>query len=197
MTTQSLMAVPHDMRSWGLRLERPLHNSVYGNYIVTEIRQADIELHHQVEVVDEDGQPLRGIWVVFAFPGGNGPDLSRLMPDVNHWVGGPAVLKGNARRTNGAGYAQHTFGSGGEDIFIWDVQTIKNPNEPHYTALQYPSTMVRNCSWQRPPMGAFEHTGVHITFQRQRTGVVTQRERLDELEERIKNLEALVGDITD
>ena len=49
--------------------------SEFGEYALIEVDQADIELHHQVEVIDESGEPLRGVWVIFGFPGG-GPDIA-------------------------------------------------------------------------------------------------------------------------
>lgn len=190
----AIKMTPPAMRPWNLRIEAPVHDSLYGSYILVEVEQADIEQHHQVIVLDEDEQPLRNVWVIFGF--GSGKDYGSLMPDVNHWIGAPVVLTGNARRTDAAGYAQHTFGEGGETIFIWDVHTVRESNQPWYSELSLPSTMVKNCTWQRPPVGMFEHTGIRLTFQRQKVGVVTQRDQLAELEQRIKNLEALFADVS-
>src|SRR5688572_14972468 len=98
---QALRRIPDEMDLWGMRLEQP-YPSEYGLYNLVEVEQADIEQHHQVTVLVEDSRPLRGVWVIFGYPGG-GPDRSFLMPDVNWWRSAPAVLKGNARKTDAAG----------------------------------------------------------------------------------------------
>ena len=113
-----------------------------------------------------------------------GPDIA-LGARENYWRGAPAVLKGNAQRTNYAGYAQHTFKTGGEDIFLWDVD--------RQGVLKLPSPMVQNCTWVRTPVGQFEHTGVKLRFQRRQNGVVPRRQILEDLEARVKALEARLG----
>jgi len=179
---ESLKGIPEAMQPWNLKLELPFP-SEFGEYALIEVDQADIELHHQVEVIDESGEPLRGVWVIFGFPGG-GPDIA-LGARENYWRGAPAVLKGNAQRTNYAGYAQHTFKTGGEDIFLWDVD--------RQGVLRLPSPMVQNCTWVRTPVGQFEHTGVKLRFQRRQNGVVPRRQILEDLEARVKALEARLG----
>lgn len=174
----ALTGIPLRMQSWGLHLEQP-YPSAFGEYVVTDIRPADIEQHHQVEVINEDGDPLRGVWVIFGFPGG-GPEIG-LTPLESHWRGAPQVLRGNAQVTNGAGYAQHTFKSGGEDIWIWDLDDEG--------VLRLPSPIVKNCKWASTPIGRFEHTGVKIQFQRRIIGVKPRAQRLDELEMRVAVLE--------
>ena len=69
---EPLRGIPEAMQPWNLKLELP-YPSEFGEYVLIEVDQADIELHHQVEVIDESGEPIRGVWVVFGFPGG-GPD---------------------------------------------------------------------------------------------------------------------------
>lgn len=179
---EALAGIPDNMTPWGMRLELPFP-SRFGEYVLIEAEQADIELHHQVEVIDENGDPLRGVWVIFGFPGG-GPDLA-LIPRINHWRGSPAVLKGNAQKTNAAGYAQHTFKSGGEDIWVWDVDKEG--------VLWLPSVIVRGCRWVSTPVGQFEHTGVKLRFQRRQVGIIPRRQQLEELETRVTALEKMLG----
>jgi hypothetical protein len=179
---EALNGIPGYMDPWGMRLDLP-YPTVFGEYTLVHLDQADIELHHQVEVIDEDGSPLRGVLVIFGFPGG-GRDLG-LTPRVNFWRGAPAVLKGNAVRTNAGGYAQHTFSSGGEDIWLWDLNREGE--------LKLSSPIVRGCSWQRTPVGRFEHTGVKLLFQRRQVGVIPKTQRLAELEQRVAVLEARLG----
>lgn len=174
----ALTGIPLRMSPWGMSLEQP-YASAFGEYVVTDIRPADIEQHHQVEIINEDGEPLRGVWVIFGFPGG-GPDIG-LTPTENHWRGAPQVLRGNAQTTNGGGYAQHTFKSGGEDIWVWDLDDEG--------VLRLPSPIVKNCKWVSTPTGRFEHTGVKIQFQRRAAGIVPRAQRLDGLERRITLLE--------
>lgn len=174
---QAIKGIPEAMIPWGIQLNHPVPSS-FGEYVLVEMTPAYIELHHQVELVDEVGEPLRGVWVIFGFPGGKGPQIN-LMPRENHWPGGGrSVLIGNAQKTNAMGYAQHTFASGGEDIFVWDVDKEG--------VLKLPSPIVAGCKWVGTGVqGApFIHTGVRLVFQRRMTGVPTKsiRHRLDELE---------------
>jgi hypothetical protein len=179
---ESLKRVPEAMQPWNLSIELPFP-SEFGEYVLIEVDQADIELHHQVELIDESGDPLRGVWIIFGFPG-SGPSIP-LGPRENYWRGAPAVLRGNAQKTNYAGYAQHTFKEGGEDIWVWDVD--------REGVLRLPSPIVRNCTWQRTPVGQFEHTGVKLRFQRRQKDVIPRRQRLETLEARVKALEAKLG----
>lgn len=182
---EALFGIPEAMSSWNMRLELPAQSSQdFGEYVLVGVEQAGIELHHQVEVLDESGDPLSGVWVIFGFPGGAGPELN-LAPTQNFWPGSPAVLRGNAQRTPITGYAQHTFNEGGEDIWIWDLDEDG--------VLKLPSPIVKNCTWQRTPTGSFEHTGVKLTFQRRLTGVKPRQQRLQELEDRVAALEQQLG----
>ena len=177
----ALTVMPPHMGPWNNHIELPSMPSKYGEYVLVEASAADIELHHQVTVLDESGDPLRGIWVIFGFPGGQGPKIN-LPLTMNLWRGKPAVLVGNAQRTNGYGYCQHTVGEGGEDIWVYDV----NPEGQ----LLYPSPIIKNNIWIGTGAGApFEHTGVHLTFQRRDVNVVPKANRLKSLEERVASIE--------
>lgn len=181
MNTDPLTHIPPQMAPWGLQLVTP-EPSEFGAYHLIGVEQASIETHHQVEVIDEDGKPLRGVIVVFGFD--SGKDIN--MPArVNHWRDGPTVLKGNAQPTNAMGYAQHTFGEGGEDIFIW------NRNDDG--DILYPSAIVRNCTWQRTPLARFEHTGVALSFQLKRTNFIPAADRLSALEAWVTTFEARIA----
>lgn len=175
--TEPLIFIPPEMNPWGLQLITP-EPSAHGAYHLVGIEQASIEGHHQVEVIDEDGKPMRGVVVIFGFD--SGPSIN--MPTrINHWRDAPTVLKGNAQRTNAMGYAQHTFGEGGENIWIWDRNREGD--------LLYPSAIVKNCTWQRTPVGRFEHTGISLTMQLRRTGVTPAAERLSALEAWVTKLD--------
>ena len=174
----ALRGIPDKMSPWGLQLAQP-YPSDYGEYVLIEVAPADVELHHQVEVIDENGETLRGVGVMFGFPGGGGQ--TGPIPRNNHWRGSPAIINGNYQVTNYAGYAQHTFQSGGEDIWVWDI------NEDG--ALELPSPIVKNCRWVGTPTGRFEHTGVKLRFQKRRKGVQPRGDLLKELLWRIETLE--------
>lgn len=180
MNTEPLTYIPTEMHPWGLQLVTP-EPSEHGAYHLVNVEQASIEGHHQVEVIDEDGRPLRGVTVIFGYDTGNPINMPTR---VNHWRDAPTVLRGNAQRTNSAGYAQHTFGEGGEHIWIWD----RNKDGD----LLYPSAIVKNCTWVRTPVGRFEHTGVSVTMQLRRTGVTPAADRLAALEARTSELEKWV-----
>ena len=178
---EALTVMPPGMSPWNNRIELPSMPSRHGEYVLVDARAADIELHHQVTVLDENGDPLRGIWVIFGFPGGTGPKIN-LPLTMNLWRDKPHVLVGNAQRTNGFGYAQHTVGEGGEDIFVYDV----NP-EGH---LKYPSPIIKNNIWVGTGAGApFEHTGVHLTFQRRDVDVVPRGDELAQIKARLDTVE--------
>lgn len=169
---EQLWNPPPEMGPWNLRLDNP-QPSEFGQYVLVGCEQAGIELHHEVKVIDENGDPLDGVWVIFGFPGG-GPNIN-IGHRRNYWFTAPTVLQGNAQKTFSGGCVRHTFQSGGEDIWIWDIDAEGD--------LKLPSPIVRNCAWQRTPVAAFEHTGVRLTFQRRRVGVVPLEARLKALEE--------------
>jgi hypothetical protein len=185
---EELRRIPDEMAPWEMNLVLP-PNSIWdgedtGKYVLVGVDQASIELHHQVEVLDENGNPLADVWVIFGFPGG-GPDLGRLNPKENYWPGAPAVLMGNAQKTSLAGYAQHTFKTGGEDIWVWDLDDEG--------VLKLPSPIVKNCKWTTPPVGWSNHTGVRLRFQRRRDDIVPEKQQLADLEARVAALEAQLG----
>ncbi len=177
---QALYTIPSSMDAWRMgRLEIPAP-SEFGEYVLTGVRPAGIELHHEVEVLDEHGNPLSNVWVIFGF--GSGPNI-HLQPSRDYWYGSPAVLKGNAQRTSLAGYVRHTFQQGGENIWIWDMDT-----PPH--ELRLPSPIVKSCNWIK---AQFIHTGVKLTFQRRTVGIVPNVNRLQTLEARVAALEDALG----
>lgn len=176
--TEALTFIPPEMNPWGLQL-KTAEPSEHGEYVLIGCEQASIETHHQVEVVDEDGKPLRGIWVIFGFSSGRPINMPTR---INHWEDAPTNLRGNPQRTNAMGYAQHTFGEGGEDIWIWDRNREGD--------LLYPSAIVKNCTWMRTPVANFEHTGVALTFMLRRANVVPAAGRLSALEAWVPHIEA-------
>ncbi len=186
---EELRRIPDEMAPWNMVFVMP-PKSIWdgpdsGKYVLVDVDQASIEQHHQVEVLDENGDPLADVWVIFGFPGGGGRDLGGLNPKENYWSGAPAVLNGNAQKTSLAGYAQHTTGQGGEDIWIWDLDDDG--------VLKLPSPIIKNCTWVTPPTGWSNHTGVRLRFQRRRADIVPKKQQLADLEARVAALEAQLG----
>lgn len=187
---EEIKNIPDRMKKWRLKVESN-EPTTYGKYSLVEITPAYIEMHHQVEVIDEAGDALRGVWVMFGYHTGH--DYGHLVPDVSHW-GEFGALKGNMVKTNAMGYAQHTYGDGGETIFIWDT------NEEKVQKLS--SDVVRNCKWlsaekdgQSPDI-PFNHTGVRLVFQRRVKGIPvrSQRKRIEQLEQSLAALKETWSD---
>jgi hypothetical protein len=156
-------APPPEMDPWQTRIDLPQVDPSRGTFELVYMGKCDTEQHHAVEVIDEDDQPLWGVNVIFGYPGQTTPDLSYLKPKVNYWVGAPAVLAGEARKTGFDGKVMHTTGpGGGEDIWIWYV--TPDPLQGGRTELHLSSVIVRNC---KSIVDVNAHTGVHLIFRRQ------------------------------
>ena len=99
------------------------------------------------------------VTVFFGFGKGGGVDYTgALEATPNNWHEAPAVLNGNAVKVIN-GLAEHTYGEGGEDIFVWHKEADGSLNNP--------SDIVYGCSWMATggqPFG-FNHQGVLLTFQ--------------------------------
>jgi hypothetical protein len=186
----ALDGIPEAMHTFQIgQVEHPVLNSRNpGQYVLVDVEPAYIEQHHQVDVIDEHGDPLAGVWVIFGF--GSGKNLNALKPGVMLWANGPGDLRGNAQRTNRMGYAQHTFGpETGETVWIWDVQNDR---------LELPSVIVRSLKWlDAGYAGLFIHTGVKLTFQRRRADVEPRGRRLDRMEAEIERLRGDVERLTE
>lgn len=158
-----LDAVPENMYPWGITFDNPIVNPNYGYFYVSRLEECPLEQHHTVEVIDENDDPLWGVWVIFGFPG-QPQNLGHLSPKVNYWQGAPAVLSGNAQRTGFDGYVQHTTGqTGGEDIWVWYV--VPNPAQGNRLELYLSSVTVKGC--QSITVDGRPHRGVHVVFKRQ------------------------------
>ena len=181
---EALEGIPTpEMDKWTLGFHPSEFSEKYGRYVLVEVQPAGIEMHHQVLVLDESGVPLRGVWVVFGF------DTGRALNDRAEkiaWVNHPQDPRGNPQKSDAMGYAQHTFGSGGEDIWVWDVQADG--------LLELPSWIIKNCTWVAAPVaGAWSlHTGVKLIFQRRREDVEPRGPRLDRLDNALKALESKI-----
>lgn len=179
----AIEAIPEAMEPWGLDLSIASETK-FGKYSLVGCEQATIEMHHQVVVLDESGRPMPGVCVVFGFDTGN--DYAA-KPRGNYWTGSPHNLRGNVQFTDTAGYAQHTYGQGGEDVFIWDVEDDG--------VLRLSADIVGSCHWVNEQHGRFQHTGVRLTFQRRKVGIVPEQQRMNVLEEQVADLANQLADL--
>lgn len=175
---KALGGIPAAMSPWNMGFHQSEYSRKYGRYALVDVSQASLETHHEVYVIDENGSPLRNVWVVFGFS--TGEKRPRVQPQEFAWSNRPDPL-GNPQLTDGMGYARHTYQQGGENIFLWPVEE----------GVLLPSPMVTNCTWVGTGEGAdFIHTGVQLTFQRRKTGLVPQRLYQARLEGRVLALES-------
>lgn len=185
---EALNGIPPEMDAFQIgHVEHPtLTDKNPGQYVLVGVEPAWIELHHQVEVIDEHGDPLPGVWVIIGF--GSGKNLNTLKPRTNFWANGPGDLHGNAQRTNRMGYAQHTFGpETGETVWVWDVQN---------GVLELPSVIVHSLkSINTGAGGPFIHSGVKLTFQRRRNDIEPRGPRLDRIDATLQSLQAKVDQL--
>lgn len=177
---KALRRIPEKMSPWDLVYVMPPKSIFVGEgagvYELVRVQAAGVEMHHEVDVVDENGDPLPDVLVMIGYPGG-GPDLSRYMPLENYWPQSPAVLMGNAQYTDMAGRVKHTYRSGGEDIWIWDIGEDK--------VLKATSAIVKNCKWVTEKIGMFNHTGVRLRFQRRLDGRLPKLQEFQNLQSQL------------
>ncbi|MCB9099802.1 MAG: hypothetical protein H6632_09700 [Anaerolineales bacterium] len=185
---EALGGIPREMDAFkiGDVAHPQLTNKNPGQYVLVGVEPAWIEQAHQVEVIDEHGDPLQGVWVIFGFS--SGKNLNGLKPRDNFWTNSPGDIRGNAQRTNRMGYAQHTTGpKTGETVWIWDVSTGK---------LELPSVIVHSLKWINTEAGGpFIHSGVKLTFQRRREDIEPRGPRLDRIDKTLKSLQTRIDQV--
>lgn len=161
---EQLSGIPSEFTSRGVRLDY-VEPTKFGKYCLVGIEDSSEEQHHQVDVIDESGDPLKGVIVVWGYPGG-GPDLG-LSPSISYWPLAPAVLRGDSEVTGQDGSVKHVVKSGGEDCWIWDLDERR--------ALKCSSDIVRNLQWISTPKN--QHTCIKLTFQRRLAGVMPKQQQ--------------------
>ncbi len=153
----------------------------YGAFELVNIRRTQPttfeELRLIVLVIDENGFPIPGVKVAFSYSTANqylvGPDFKWIPPQPH---------RADIFPTEGSGQIDHVQGSvvqsgqpGGVTVYVVEPD--------------YPSDYVTGA-------GALaDHTGMHLTFQLRRPGVVPLSERLAQIEARLDALEAGTGPI--
>lgn len=175
-----LESLPSQFSNRGLTL-RPAQENKFGIYCLVGVEDSSEEQHHQVEVIDESGDPLRGVVVIWGYPGG-GPNLGHLKANTVYWDGAPAVLKGDDETTGPDGSAKHVFQSGGEDFWIWDIDAKG--------VVRMPSDIVYNLKWV--PTQRNSHVGIKLRYQRRMHGVLPRAQIEKENAMKLAALESAV-----
>jgi hypothetical protein len=173
---EPLNVLPQDIQQdWLAQLHRDVSQQAEGHFYLTNIRRTKPktfeELRVIVLVVDENGFPIPNVNVAFSY---STADQYTLSPDFL-WTP-PAPQRAFIVPTAGSGQIDQVQGSvvkegepGGITAYLL---------EPNYSS-DYVSGA-----------GALaDHTGLHLTFQRRRNGVVPLMERLDAIEARLAALE--------
>ena len=165
-------------RDWRAELH-PAASNEAGSFRLVGIRKTRPksfeELKIIVLVVDENGFPIPGVKVAFAYSTAAqylvGPEFS--------WIP-PRPFRADIFPTEGSGQIEHVQGS------------VVKPGEPggitvYVCEPEYSSDYVTGA-------GALgDHTGMHLTFQLRRAGVVPLNERLSHIEARLDALKGNLG----
>jgi hypothetical protein len=133
-----------------------------------------------VLVLDENERPIPNVEVVFAYDTGK----QIFQEGIWKWVPPSEGRKGDVVPTRGDGMAEHIQGSVVKDdepggITLW----IKDPDRP--------------CDYMRGLGMLYDHTGLYVVYQRQDAGVVSDNERLTNLELNQQALEDAIGAMSD
>ncbi len=177
---QPLNVLPAEFqRDWRASLIKATPTE-YGSFELAGIRRTDPgsaeEQRIIVLVVDEDGQPIPGIKVAFAFS--TAPQV--ILTENFLWRPPINPLKAFVTRTEGNGQIDQIQGSqvkpgepGGITVFIFESA--------------YASDAVAGCGMLA------DHTGLHLTFRLQRTGVEPLRQMVTDLREQVTALSTRVN----
>jgi hypothetical protein len=173
---QPLNVLPPDIQMdfrTGLEKATPTDKGVFRLMGIRRTKPKSFEEQRVVVlVVDENGFPMPGVRVAFAYS--TAPDFHLLTPDFR-WI--PPEQRAFIVPTAGGGQIDQIQGSaigegrpGGITVFLW---------EPEYS-----------CDVVTGAGMLADHTGMHLTFQLRRTGVTPLLDRLANIEARLAALEA-------
>jgi hypothetical protein len=177
-----LDALPQDFQAeWMAQLEKATPTEK-GVFRLVNIRRTEPKTFEEqrivVLVVDENGFPIPNVKVAFAYSTAHAYGV-----DEKFLWSPPSPRKAFIVPTQGSGQIDQIQGSGvkkgepgGVSVFII---------EPEYS-----SDIVTGAGMLA------DHTGMHLTFQLQRTGVLPLEERLASIEARLEALESTFGNIS-
>lgn len=173
---QPISILPQDIQRDWMAQVHPLQDAPTGGYRLVGARRTEARGFQgqriTVLVVDENGVAMPGVAVAFSY---STADQYLLTSDFK-WTP-PSPHRAFIARTQGGGQIDQIQGSGvkegqpgGVTVYILDPE--------------YPSDVVTGAGMLA------DHTGLHLTFQLLRAGVVPQAERLSTLEAWVTNFEA-------
>lgn len=171
-----LMFLPFDIqRDWLAGLDRRVQPAADGHFYLVEARRTDARGYQgqriTVLVVDENGFPLPNVRVAFSFS--TAPFF--LITEEFKWLP-PPPYKAFVTTTDGGGQIDQVQGSavkagqpGGVTVYLLEAN--------------YSSDVVSGLGMLS------DHTGLHLTFQLRRHGVLSLADRFARIEERLDKLE--------
>jgi hypothetical protein len=179
MLDVGLKQIPIDIqRDYGALLE-PAERIETGSFRLTDIRRSLGDYEDQrvsCYVVDENGMAMANVNVAFAFSTAN----NFYLDDDFKWLP-PRPYRAFITQTDGAGKAEMILGAEGV-VKSGDVGGVTcYVFEPEYS-----SDIVTGLGMLA------DHTGLVLTFQLQRAGVVPFNQRLAAIEQRLEALEAKI-----
>ncbi len=176
MDYQPLNALPVDIQQeWMATLQRQLSQQAQGHFYLVNIRRTKPKGFEEqrviVLVVDENGFPIPNLRVAFSYSTADQyvvtPDFLWSPPSPPRAFIVPTAGSGQIDQIQGSGVKRGE--PGGITVYIF---------EPEYS-----SDVVTGLGMLA------DHTGLHLTFQLQRTGVVPLMQRIADLEARVAALE--------
>ncbi|MEM7348188.1 MAG: hypothetical protein AAF485_28495 [Chloroflexota bacterium] len=173
---EPLLSLPFDFQlNWmaELRLVNAIHQN--GSFRLVNVRRTEPKTFEELKiivlVVDENGFPIPNVKVAFSYSTANPYQVG----DDFTWVP-PSPHRADIFPTTGAGQIEHVQGGvvkqgqpGGITVYILHPE--------------FSSDYVTGC------VALADHTGMHLTFQLQREGVVSISDQLALLEQRVKQIE--------
>lgn len=177
MNYEPLNVLPTDIQQdWMATLQRQVSPQVQGHFYLVNARRTKPKSFEEqrviVLVVDENGFPIPNVRVAFSYSTadqyGLSPDFLWSPPPPNRAFIVPTGGSGQIDQIQGSGVKEGQ--PGGITVYLL---------EPEYS-----SDVVTGAGMLA------DHTGLHLTFQLRRTGVVPLMDRLANLEARLAALEA-------
>jgi hypothetical protein len=176
MNYQPINVLPVDIQQdWMATLQRQVSQQAKGHFYLTGVRRTKAKTFEDqrviVMVVDENGFPMPNVRVAFSYSTADqyvlSPDFLWSPPPPNQAFTVPTAGSGQIDQIQGGGVKQGQ--AGGITAYLL---------EPEYS-----SDVVTGAGMLA------DHTGLHLTFQLRRNGVVPLMDRLASMEARIAALE--------
>ncbi|MFN8455236.1 MAG: hypothetical protein U0401_11315 [Anaerolineae bacterium] len=177
MNYQPVNALPMDIQQdWMATLQRQISPQAEGHFFLVNARRTQPKSFEEQRVialvVDENGFPMPNVRVAFSYSTANQyvvtPDFLWTPPAPSRAFIVPTAGSGQIDQIQGSGVKKGE--PGGITVYLFEPQ--------------YSSDVVTGAGMLA------DHTGLHLTFQLRRNGVVPLADRLANLEARVAALEA-------